>query len=521
MLLAVGAETSLVHIACAVGSAQRGAAGRRAFRRFDALFAADDRRLSADRVLRVQLGLPLSAAVLRARCVAEVIEKAIRLALDEEPAEGKPRVVAEDRSLWKPPQGGPLWSWPSCAVRAPGWSNTSRWVSAATAGPVVETKLRTPRRHTWNWPSSPAHQQRLAAARECLQAPPQALANIFAKQARVFIQDTGLVDLPASPDERMIVDEILSGLGRGEKDLYAVNYRAVAMMYFRMHELPAFDASRIPAWLLDDFVGWSVMAPRDFLRDRREGRIRPPDRGVVRLRQGTDSRRQKSSDDAAADGADVAAAELDPIVLQLAVDLKPLMSTRADILETYVSNLSLDFQCEPWREGEEDARRFLKNHWAPGTETYATLPLFEHLPRDRFDVTLYALEQTGYPAEQYCKSKANRMVFLPQELTQQVELIRREKPHFLFWAINMTAVTHNFVPLAMFRLAGVQATSICSPATSGMAKMDVFLAGELSENRPDAQKEYREKLVKLPGSGICFDYTHARRPRRIRSRARR
>jgi predicted O-linked N-acetylglucosamine transferase (SPINDLY family) len=40
-----------------------------------------------------------------------------------------------------------------------------------------------------------------------------------------------------------------------------------------------------------------------------------------------------------------------------------------------------------------------------------------------------------------------------------------------------------------------------------MAKMDVFLAGDLTENRPDAQDQYREKLVKLPGSGICFDYS--------------
>jgi predicted O-linked N-acetylglucosamine transferase (SPINDLY family)/ADP-heptose:LPS heptosyltransferase/2-polyprenyl-3-methyl-5-hydroxy-6-metoxy-1,4-benzoquinol methylase len=500
--LAVGTDTGLAHIACAVGTRNVILLGGGHFGRFlpysplTTIVCLPIECYGCNWVCRYQ----------RPHCVrdvsAQVMEHAIRITLDAAPGT-KPRVVAQDRSLWKPPQGGPMWSWFHGML-----SRGS--IDLVTVGQrdaeIVDTKIAPPRRHTWGWPhSQQGHAQRLAAARACLQAGPQQLPSAVA-QARPLLQDVGVVDLPASVEERMFVDEVLSGLARGESDPYALNYRAAAMLYFRMHELPAWDAARIPAWLMEDFVPWTVQAPGLFYEiGEKDEYHRRMEAWFTFVKHQLEVAREHPLSQRLAEMMTIRP-NLIPAYFTSA-NLKLLLSTRADIIESYVSNLALDYSPERYREGEKIRVGIVKNHWAPGTETYATLPLFEHLPRDRFEVSLYALEPTGLPAEAHCKSKADRFVILPNDLMQQVNLLRGDKLHFFFYAMNMTAVTHNLVPLAMFRLAPVQATSICSPATSGMSKMDVFLAGELTENRPDAQDQYREKLVKLPGSGICFDYT--------------
>ena len=65
----------------------------------------------------------------------------------------------------------------------------------------------------------------------------------------------------ASPEDFIFLDEIRSGLARGENDLHALNYRAAAMLYFRPHELEPWEPARIPPWLVEDFILWSIHAP--------------------------------------------------------------------------------------------------------------------------------------------------------------------------------------------------------------------------------------------------------------------
>ncbi|MEM9246351.1 MAG: glycosyltransferase, partial [Cyanobacteria bacterium P01_F01_bin.153] len=44
----------------------------------------------------------------------------------------------------------------------------------------------------------------------------------------------------------------------------------------------------------------------------------------------------------------------------------------------------------------------LRNHWLPGTESFSTLPVFEYLDRNRFEVVLYTLHPTENDLENYC-----------------------------------------------------------------------------------------------------------------------
>lgn len=57
---------------------------------------------------------------------------------------------------------------------------------------------------------------------------------------------------------------------------------------------------------------------------------------------------------------------------------------------------------------------------------------------------------------------------------------------------------------ACLRLARNQAAAWGSPETTGLPTMDFFLSGELMET-VNAEAQYSEKLVRLSGSGVCFE----------------
>jgi len=66
----------------------------------------------------------------------------------------------------------------------------------------------------------------------------------------------------------------------------------------------------------------------------------------------------------------------------------------------------------------------LSRHFTPHTETFATIPLFEYLDRDQFEVILYTLQVTQEPLEQYCLSRVDKWIHLPPQLIDQVQTIR-------------------------------------------------------------------------------------------------
>lgn len=189
-------------------------------------------------------------------------------------------------------------------------------------------------------------------------------------------------------------------------------------------------------------------------------------------------------------------------------DLFSLYKRRGDILEASLRALRypIDYRFGPRRKGRKRIKvGILNKHFAEGTETRATLPVFAHLDPDRFEVILYALHLTGLASERHCESRAARLVELPETTSAQVPFLRGEDLDILFYGANLTAVLSPQVLLALHRLARVQITSFCSPVTTGLRHMDYFIAGTLTESAGDPQERYRERLIRLEGSGICFD----------------
>lgn len=56
--------------------------------------------------------------------------------------------------------------------------------------------------------------------------------------------------------------------------------------------------------------------------------------------------------------------------------------------------------------------------------------------------------------------------------------------------------------LAALRLAPLQCASWGHPITTGLSSIDVYLSGSLLEP-PDGERHYTERLVRLPGTGVC------------------
>ncbi|ABA22006.1 Glycosyl transferase, family 2 [Trichormus variabilis ATCC 29413] len=189
-------------------------------------------------------------------------------------------------------------------------------------------------------------------------------------------------------------------------------------------------------------------------------------------------------------------------------NLKDIYVKRAEIIECYLklNGNKIDYK---FVERPVNIKRIrlgiLASHFRPSAETFACLPVYEHISRD-FEVILYSLTETSHRLEQYCQRSANSFKLLPQELSAQVSTIRADDLDILFIATNVTAVTNQICLLAIHRLARIQVTSGASVVTTGMRNIDYYISGTLTDPSPIAQDHYQEKLIKLEGTAHCFSY---------------
>lgn len=123
--------------------------------------------------------------------------------------------------------------------------------------------------------------------------------------------------------------------------------------------------------------------------------------------------------------------------------------------------------------------------------------LLSNIDRERFEVFIYhTVARTDAETE-----KAKQLVdAFYQGPADWLALICEHKPDVIFYPeICMDTET---LKLASLRLAPLQVASWGHPVTTGLPTMDLFLSGDLMEH-PDADTDYCEKLVRLPGTGAC------------------
>ncbi|MBL8392204.1 MAG: tetratricopeptide repeat protein [Candidatus Accumulibacter sp.] len=125
-----------------------------------------------------------------------------------------------------------------------------------------------------------------------------------------------------------------------------------------------------------------------------------------------------------------------------------------------------------------------------------------HLDRSRFELFLY---QTGHKEDketEFARSIANlwRGHQTVGSLPGCLDALAADQPDVIFYPeIGMDSLS---LRLAARRLAALQVVGWGHPITTGLPTIDLYLSGELIE-APQADAHYRERLVRLPGTGCC------------------
>lgn len=327
-------------------------------------------------------------------------------------------------------------------------------------------------------------------------------------QAHKEILETDLRYEPWTADERALVEPLIASIAGGLKTLSQLRAFIVLMMYCRAYQLPLeYGAIYLPQWFLEPYALYMQEAPLYFQElgdaDRFAHHITRWTNQVYTTNEGRpdDEVSQKLARWLAYRGA-----------------FTPLYFTQDNPTEIYRKRATLiakaltdQGETVDYTFGPRDPNRsrlrigVLKDHFTPQTETFTMLPAFEHLDRSRFEVILYSVFSTGHPLEKYCASRADRFVHLQGNLSQQAATIRADDLDLLLIGTNVTMVTNPITVLAVQRLARVQVMSTSAPVTTGMAHVDAYISGTLTEP-PTAQRNYTEKLVLLNGPAHAFNY---------------
>jgi protein O-GlcNAc transferase len=126
--------------------------------------------------------------------------------------------------------------------------------------------------------------------------------------------------------------------------------------------------------------------------------------------------------------------------------------------------------------------------------------LLVHLDRNHFETILIPTANKEDSVTMQAKTLVTRYHGGCSDLERCLQIVARETPDIIFYPeIGMDTLTNK---LANLRLAPLQIASWGHPITSGLPTIDLFLSGERLEG-PHADSHYREKLIRLPGTGAC------------------
>jgi protein O-GlcNAc transferase len=157
------------------------------------------------------------------------------------------------------------------------------------------------------------------------------------------------------------------------------------------------------------------------------------------------------------------------------------------------------------RDGRKLRIGFLNRHFGQQTETYTTLPMFEHLDPDRFETVLFTHHLANTVIEDHCRQRATEFHLLPADIDSQVQMIRSSCVDVLVFGTNITAVPNEVSRLALYRLAPLQVVNNSSCVTSGMPEIDLYVSGVLTE-AAGAEANFTERLGLIPGPTHAFQY---------------
>lgn len=392
---------------------------------------------------------------------------------------------------------------------------------------IVQLNVDSPQFLSWlsgcidRYHHSTSHQSALTELRQARDriaefwqsAPADKLKNSYsgaAGKAHKMLLASGMRDEPLTDAEQREAEKLTQYVARGFEAPEAIQYLLAAMLYLRADQLPLqYGRTAVPQWFFNDLLEFMLYFPSYF---QEVGEV---DKYADYMQQLVDlvhSRVFSNPDsDTWQNVALIFADTVNFVPLYFSTkNLKNVYTKRSDILEFILKKRGhqIDFSF-----GKRPANRtkirlgILKINFAPISETFTTIPAFEHLDRDRFEIILYVIGASDRPLDVYCQSRADKLVKLPKELDSQVETIRADDLDILFVGSIVTNAAQNIILLALHRLSRLQTTYFASPVTTGIRNIDYYISGSLTEPLQQAHTQYSEQLVMMDGTGFCFNYS--------------
>jgi protein O-GlcNAc transferase len=128
--------------------------------------------------------------------------------------------------------------------------------------------------------------------------------------------------------------------------------------------------------------------------------------------------------------------------------------------------------------------------------------IIAHIDRRQFEILLYHTGSMTDEETVWAASGVDRFVQGPKPTKAWLDEVAQDRPDVMFYPeVGMDPAS---CALAALQLAPLQVAGWGHPVSTGLPSMNLFLSGEYLEGR-GAEQHYREKLVRLPGTGVCTE----------------
>jgi protein O-GlcNAc transferase len=271
------------------------------------------------------------------------------------------------------------------------------------------------------------------------------------------------------------------------------------------------ELSAVPTWLWGEYTNWVFAQPLGFTAvgdaERYSRFVLTRVEDLARLVQ------RNTGSAAVRTAAEAYLLRASSVPLYFAQDsLRRFAEARGLILKRIVAREGTPYDPLPFpRAGRRLRVGFLSRHFGSQTETYSTIPTFEQLDAERFEVILFSCHPATNALAEYCRSKVQDYRVLPEDLDAQVATLRDANLDVLVFGTNVTAVVNEVTRLAVYRIAPLQVINNSSCITSGFAEADLYVSGDLTE-APESPSHFTERLGLLPGPAHAFNYSADRQP---------
>ncbi|TAF53248.1 MAG: glycosyltransferase, partial [Oscillatoriales cyanobacterium] len=354
-------------------------------------------------------------------------------------------------------------------------------------------------------------QRRQQLAEAWLNCPVDKIESAYSQaagKAHKLLLDSHLKHEILTESEQSFVQQLSSKLGSAGEVADKMPYCLAAMLYCDAYQLPLeYKNAAIPQWFFDDFLKFLFQSPTCFQQMGEVERYceyfqQLIDYVAANIASFPDSEVWRYLAAFVAHSVSFKALYLSD------ANLLNVLNQRSDIMEFNLKNIGSEID---WNFTERESERtkirvgFLLDKISAEFETFAAFPAFEYLNRDKFEVIVYHFQVQDERLGKYCESCADKLVQLSEELPQQVQEIRSHDLDILLICTNIADTSQPSALLCLHRLARVQmATAASTNATTGARNIDYLIVGDLA--LPADAAEYREKLITLEGSGVCFSY---------------